>query len=87
MRHGDYRTQLKHYTVLGVTDTAAALAGLPAIALGEREAATARGGDSHDPLSETTKREEMRREAEGCETAGDATRTRNVQLGRLVLYH
>lgn len=22
-----------------------------------------------------------------CETAGDATRTRNIQLGRLVLYH
>lgn len=25
MRHGDYRTTLKHYTVLGLTDTAAAM--------------------------------------------------------------
>jgi integrase len=28
MRHGDYRTTLAHYTVLGLTDTAGAMAGL-----------------------------------------------------------
>jgi integrase len=32
MRHGDYRTTLKHYTVLGLTDTAAAIDRLPSIA-------------------------------------------------------
>jgi hypothetical protein len=31
MRHSDYRTTLKHYTVLGLTDTAAALDRLPGI--------------------------------------------------------
>ncbi len=29
MRHSDYRTTLKHYTVLGLTDTAAAISTLP----------------------------------------------------------
>ena len=32
MRHGDYRTTLKHYTVLGLTDTVAAMDHLPGIA-------------------------------------------------------
>ncbi len=32
MRHSDYRTTLKHYTVLGLTDTAAAIDRLPSIA-------------------------------------------------------
>lgn len=31
MRHSDYRTTLKHYTVLGLTDTAAAIDRLPGI--------------------------------------------------------
>ncbi|MEQ9461102.1 MAG: tyrosine-type recombinase/integrase [Phycisphaeraceae bacterium] len=31
MRHGDYRTTLKHYTVLGLTDTARAIESLDAI--------------------------------------------------------
>ena len=32
MRHSDYRTTLRHYTVLGLTDTAKAIEQLPAIA-------------------------------------------------------
>ena len=32
MRHGAYRTTLKHYTVLGLTDTAAAMDRIPGIA-------------------------------------------------------
>ena len=32
MRHSDYRTTLKHYTVLGLTDTAAAMDRLPSVA-------------------------------------------------------
>ena len=31
MRHGDYRTTLKHYTVLGLVDTAKAISAVPAI--------------------------------------------------------
>jgi integrase len=42
MRHGDYRTTLKHYTVLGLTDTAAAMDRLPGIAP-ERQAHAATG--------------------------------------------
>ena len=42
MRHGDYRTTLKHYTVLGLTDTAAAMDRLPGIAP-ERQADAATG--------------------------------------------
>ncbi len=40
MRHGDYRTTLRHYTVLGLTDTAKAVAELPAIEPRQPEAAT-----------------------------------------------
>ena len=42
MRHSDYKTTLKHYTVLGLTDTAAAMDRLPGIAL-KRQAAAATG--------------------------------------------
>ena len=42
MRHTDYRQTLKHYTVLGLTDTAAAMDRLPGIAR-ERQAAAATG--------------------------------------------
>ncbi|MBX3322574.1 MAG: site-specific integrase [Phycisphaeraceae bacterium] len=35
MRHSDYRTTQKHYTVLGLTDTAAAVERLPAISIGQ----------------------------------------------------
>src|SRR5690606_6036171 len=45
MRHGDYRTTLAHYTVLGLTDTAGAMAGVcidgPS---DQREAATGTDG-------------------------------------------
>ncbi len=42
MRHSDYRTTLKHYAVLGLTDTAAAMDRLPGIAR-ERQANAATG--------------------------------------------
>ncbi|MBL9118330.1 MAG: site-specific integrase [Phycisphaerae bacterium] len=38
MRHGDYRTTLRHYTVLGLTDTSKAVSALPAIGAGEARA-------------------------------------------------
>jgi integrase len=42
MRHSDYRTTLKHYTVLGLADTAAAIGRLPSI-ITERQAVMATG--------------------------------------------
>ena len=47
MRHGDYRTTLKHYTVLGLTDTAGAVAALPSIEAPRAAAATAKGTDAN----------------------------------------
>ena len=41
MRHDDYRTTLKHYTVLGLTDTSKAIAGLPS----DRNAGCGGGGN------------------------------------------
>ena len=40
MRHGDYRTTLKHYTVLGLEDSARALGALPRIGRGEKPGTT-----------------------------------------------
>ncbi len=117
MRHADYRTTKKHYTVLGLADTAAAIAKLPTIEPDRRQAATGTCDTQSDPpqfprqlgretvrngatpcqehdtrrcRDETTQpttradvSDEARDHAAGCETAGDATRTRNNQLGRL----
>jgi hypothetical protein len=40
MRHADYRTTLRHYTILGLDDTAKAIKRLPTIKPDERQAAT-----------------------------------------------
>ena len=40
MRHSDYRTTLKHYTVLGLADTAKAISQLPSIQAPQRAVAT-----------------------------------------------
>ena len=45
MRHADYRTTLKHYTLLGLTDTAKAIDPLPDIGPPATEAAQATGTD------------------------------------------
>ncbi|NNF44293.1 MAG: hypothetical protein HKO59_15675 [Phycisphaerales bacterium] len=47
MRHGDYRITLRHYTVLGLTDTARAVADLPAI--GTTDVAVAATGTCDRP--------------------------------------
>jgi len=124
MRHADYRTTMRHYTVLGLTDTAAAIGRLPEIRGRESEAVRATGTDD---LAASKKRQQLceqlgretvrnhakrcqlggtrddkadvsetpifvgsndsvRQDATRCEKAGDATRTRNIQLGRLMLY-
>lgn len=43
MRHSDYRTTLRHYTVLGLHDTAAAVARLPGVGLANVAALEATG--------------------------------------------
>ena len=49
MRHSDYKTTLKHYTVLGLTDTAAAMDRLPGIApVRQTNAATGTTGTASD---------------------------------------
>jgi integrase len=48
MRHADYRTTLKHYTVLGLTDTTAAMDRLPSIA-SEKAAQSATGTSDASP--------------------------------------
>ncbi len=53
MRHSDYRTTLKHYTVLGLTDTAAAMDRLPGIAP-ERIAHAATGTTDAKPVPDST---------------------------------
>ena len=50
MRHADYRTTLKHYTVLGLIDTAAAMDRLPGIAP-ERQEEAATGTTDAAPES------------------------------------
>ena len=53
MRHSDYKTTLKHYTVLGLTDTAAAIEALPDIDGPQRNEAKGTGtldvAPPHDP--------------------------------------
>lgn len=52
MRHGDYRTTLKHYTALQLHDTAAALAKLPAVgpSSANADAKSATGTDGSDAV-------------------------------------
>ena len=52
MRHADYRTTLKHYTVLGLSDTAAAIERLPTIRSDDRQVAMATGTDHATPDSD-----------------------------------
>jgi hypothetical protein len=51
MRHSDYKTTLKHYTVLGLTDTAAAVAMLPGISWPGSEAVAATGTTDSSPAN------------------------------------
>jgi len=52
MRHSDYKTTLKHYTVLGLTDTAKAIGELIRIGRPEGESAKATGTDDPTPIGE-----------------------------------
>ena len=94
MRHADYRTTLACYTVLGLADTAAAVARLPGVGADEaREAATgttggpdatrvneaARSGTAdHQPYSQQLGRETPRSVATGRAGEGDGLATGNA---------
>ncbi len=52
MRHADYRTTLKHYTVLGLTDTAAAIEQVPTINKGGAKTLKATGTEDVTPHPE-----------------------------------
>ncbi|MCH8507822.1 MAG: tyrosine-type recombinase/integrase [Phycisphaerales bacterium] len=54
MRHGDYRTTLTHYTVLGLADVAKAVDALPTIRPGADQAERATGTHGRDQLSART---------------------------------
>ena len=54
MRHGDYRTTLKHYTVLGLTDTARAIEELPDIGSDSPDTQRATGTADTTPTSSDT---------------------------------
>ena len=51
MRHADYRTTLRHYTVLGLADTARAVEALPAIGTPQQAATGTDGSAGSAPLS------------------------------------
>jgi len=125
MRHSDYKTTLKHYTVLGLTDTAKAIGELPDIGMPSDESSKATGTHDHTPDNSTQQyrqqcaRDKVRDGATPCDDhdkqrtsrpgdksivggtlcdamqgsasadkkAGEGTRTLNIQLGRLTLYH
>ena len=124
IRHADYRTTHKHYTVLGLTDTAKAIEQLPAIGLPSASAAKATGtmdgrseqyhqqhhqrvrkaaqlgatrcdepskkppsGGSRKSGGERTLRDRARPNAAMRNKAGEGTRTLDIQLGKLTLYH
>ncbi len=50
MRHSDYRTTLKHYTVLGLVDTSAAMGRLPGVKPAGRNANAATGTTDATPI-------------------------------------
>ena len=82
MRHSDYRTTLRHYTVLGLTDTAAAMDRLPGVALSSQ--ANAATGTADAALNgpqlgcQHHERETARNRAAGRDGAsGESKRTRN----------
>lgn len=63
MRHGDYRTTLRHYTALGLADTVRAVAQLPYVEVRENDESAHDGSDSdsegagaHDRCSRTRER-------------------------------
>ncbi len=76
LRHSDYKTTLKHYTVLGLSDTAKAINQLPAIGDPQRDAATgtcdAKPQHTHQQYSQQSERQTVQSDASRCDHATSA---------------
>ena len=72
MRHSDYKTTLKHYTVLGLSDTAGAINELADIGTPETIMATGTlsATADHPQIHQQLVRETMRNGASQCENDG-----------------
>lgn len=81
MRHSDYRTTLRHYTVLGLTDTAAAMDRLPGIAP-ERQAEVATGTADAAPSDPQLFCQQLGREMGNNRAASRGEPTRGGGRGR-----
>ncbi len=75
MRHSDYRTTLKHYTVLGLVDTSAAMNRLPGVA-SERQVQAATGTTDSAPAAPQRFCQQLGRESEriGAASCDETTR-------------
>lgn len=77
MRHSDYKTTLKHYTVLGLTDTSRAIESLPGIASGpqaNQATGTHDSGQGQDcqQYCRQSVDSSKRSGANGCDEVGDS---------------
>ncbi len=76
MRHSDYKTTLKHYTVLGLNDTAKAIEQLPRIAPPATGRAKTTGADGAQRMAQRTGRESVQAGATvRTNTADETSRT------------
>ncbi len=75
MRHADYRTTLKHYTVLGLVDSAKAIDALPEIGTTNPQCEQATGTAGSDPqqIPQQSAHETMRKRAVQCDEQPSAT--------------
>ena len=74
MRHADYRTTLKHYTVLGLTDTASAVRRLPGVGSPRAEQATGTAGLDPQQFPQHSGVEMGPAGARSCENSGSRAR-------------
>ncbi len=70
MRHSDYRVTLKHYTILGIEDTARALEKLSEIGKPITQAATGTFGFDPQQFPQHSEREIVQNRAKRCESGG-----------------
>ncbi len=87
MRHSDYRTTQKHYTILGLSDTSKAIDQLPKIGATERRAATGtcdvqpvpmeatEANSKHQQYPQQLRRETVQSSAASCFDGGAKTQS------------
>lgn len=80
MRHSDYRTTLKHYTVLGLTDTSAAMGRLPGVMSAGRDVHAATGTTDANPNPLRNRPQQYRQQLE--RETGQISANQRGELGR-----